>query len=148
LKSLLKFQIKTFKHLLFQYINEPAMKTFYLISVFFLLFNYCFSQQIVDKSDNKKPSWFSGNNNIESKYFKYFVSQGRSTSIDSARKNAVQNVILEYAQSLGTEYIVGSESSVDIMNIQNNDSIKTTSSFVFSGKVKGKEQNFRIPASL
>jgi hypothetical protein len=121
------------------------MKSFYLIILTFFFSGLCFSQQIINSSDNKKPSWFSGNSNIDSKIFKYYVSQGTSSSIDTARKNAVQNVIFEYAQTLGTEYIVGSESNTVISNVQENDSVKTTTSFVFSGKVQGKEQNFKIP---
>jgi hypothetical protein len=121
------------------------MKSLNLILLSFFFSSLCLSQQIIDRSDNIKPKWFSGNSNIESTYFQYFVSQGTSVSIDTARKNAVQNVILEYAQSLGTEYIVGSESSTDIFNISKDDSVKTTTSFIFSGKIKGKEQNFKIP---
>ena len=121
------------------------MKPYYLFLSALIFPFTCFSQQIIDKSDTKKPTWFSGNSNIDSKLFKYYVSQGTSSSIDTARKNAIQNVIFEYAQTLGTEYIVGSESNTVISNIQENDSVKTTTSFVFSGKVQGKEQNFKIP---
>jgi len=121
------------------------MKTLKLTLFFLLLSSFCFSQQIIDKSDSKKPTWYSGNNNIDSKFFTYYRSQGTSNAIDTARKNAIQNVIVEYAQTLGTEYIVNSESSTSIINLQQNDSVKTTQSFVFTGKVKGKEQNFRIP---
>lgn len=121
------------------------MKSLNLITFLLLLSCFCFSQQVIDRSDKIKPGWYSGNSNIQSSDFQYFVSQGTSYSIDTARKNAVQNVILEYAQTLGTEYIVGSESSTSISNTQKNDSVKTTTSFVFSGKVKGQEQNFRIP---
>jgi len=121
------------------------MKTYNLFILTFLFSGLCFSQQVIDKSDKSKPQWFSGNSNIESTTFQYFVSQGTSVSMDSARKNAIQNVIFEYAQGLGTEYIVGSESSTDIMNVTENNTEKTTTTFTFSGKIKGVEQSFKIP---
>jgi len=121
------------------------MKTFNLLILTILFSGFCFSQQVIDKSDKSKPQWFSGNSNIESTTFQYFVSQGTSVSMDSARKSAIQNVIFEYAQGLGTEYIVGSESTTDILNVSENNTEKTTTTFTFSGKIKGVEQSFKIP---
>lgn len=121
------------------------MKSLKLTTLFLLLAGLCLAQQVIDKSDSKKPGWFSGNTNIDSKFFKYFVSKGTSSSIDTARKLAIQNVLLDYAQFLGSEYVVNIETFNKINNTQDNGNIKTTTSFEFIGKIHGKEQSFTIP---
>jgi hypothetical protein len=102
-------------------------------------------QTILEQSTSKKPEWYSGKTKIESPFFQYFVGHGSGTSIDSAKLTAIQDVLLEYSQTIGTEYIVGTESYSEIKNVQADGQIKTYTNFEFKGKIKGKEQSFSVP---
>lgn len=102
-------------------------------------------QNILEQSTTKKPDWYSGKTKIESQFFQYFVGHGSGMYIDSAKLAAIQDVLLEFSQNIGTEYLVGTESYSEIANVQANGQIKTYTNFEFKGKIKGKEQSFSIP---
>ncbi|HPW65625.1 MAG TPA: DUF5683 domain-containing protein [Salinivirgaceae bacterium] len=117
-----------------------------IISLLFLaLPSISYSQISTNRSADKKPVWLRGSSAIESSDFMYFVGEGSGSTVDVARKSAIQNVILQYAESLGTSYIVGSETEMDISETKIGDEYHRIEDYQFSAKVKGEEQRFTIP---
>jgi hypothetical protein len=115
------------------------------VFAFFINHNYILAQKTIQRSSEKPPNWLKGTDAIQSSIFQYYIGEGNGVTVEEARKNALQNVILQYAETLGTDYIVGSESTLKVVEQVTGGSFNKTEDFYFKANVKGKEQRFSIP---
>ena len=96
-------------------------------------------------SNMKAPEWIRTLHPPESDFYYYFIGVGTAASIDSAKIMATRKVILDYAESQGMQYIVGSKSELREQEILKGHERREFSNFQFQAAIEGQKKTITIP---